>query len=78
MVTQKAISLKIDTYNLQELDKEVALGWRKRNNHINEAIRFYLDYKDTCRRIRSYGDRQSKVDEYTRFKTKWFPMMEEI
>lgn len=78
MVTQKPISLKIDTYTLALLDKEVALGWRKRNSHINEAIRFYLDYKDACRRIRAYADRQDKIDEYTKFKTEWFPMMEGI
>lgn len=72
MVTQKAISLKIDCSLLEDLDKEVALGWRKRNSHINEAIRFYLDYKDTYRRYRSYS-----VEERSRLRddllNKWFP-----
>lgn len=54
MVTQKPISLKIDTELLQQLDAEVALGWTKRNKHINEAIRLYLDYMDTRRRVRLY------------------------
>lgn len=76
MVTQKAISFKIDFWNLENLDKEVSLGWRKRNSHINEAIRFYLEYKDTVRRIRAYGDAKDKMDEFTRFKKKWFPILE--
>ena len=72
MVTQKAISLKIDTELLEDLDKEVALGWRKRNNHINEAIRFYLDYQDTCRRLRAYDDKDREA-ELERYMKKWFP-----
>lgn len=72
MVTQKPIAVKIDLGLLHELDKEVSLGWRKRNGHINEAIRFYLDYKDTYRRYRSYS-----VEERSRLRddllNKWFP-----
>lgn len=75
MVTQKLISLKIDTHTLEELDKEVALGWRKRNTHINEAIKFYLEYLSVRRRIYDSYEQQDKIDEYTKFKNKWFPMM---
>lgn len=75
MVNQKAISLKIDYGILEDLDREASLGWRKRNSHINEAIRFYLEYRDTVRRIRSYGDPKDKMEEFTRFKEKWFPML---
>lgn len=49
MITQKPISLKIDCELLEQLDQEVELGWRKRNGVINEAIRFYLEYKDAYR-----------------------------
>lgn len=72
MITQKPIAVKIDLGLLDDLDKEVSLGWRKRNGHINEAIRFYLDYKDTYRRYRSYS-----VEERSRLRDdlldKWFP-----
>lgn len=72
MITQKPIAVKIDLGLLDDLDKEVSLGWRKRNSHINEAIRFYLDYKDTYRRYRSYS-----VEERSRLRddllNKWFP-----
>lgn len=54
MVTQKPISLKIDYDLLKDLDQEVALGWRKRNNHINEAIRYYLELKDAIRRVNMF------------------------
>jgi len=52
MITQKAISLKIDTKLLEDLDAEARLGWKKRNAHINEAIRLYLLIKDKRRFIR--------------------------
>lgn len=78
MVRQKALSLKLDFETLEQLEREVSCGWMKRNRHINEALRFYLDYKDTTRRIRAYPDRQDKIDEYSRFKAKWFPCMDGI
>jgi len=52
MITQKLISLKIDTKLLEDLDAEARLGWKKRNAHINEAIRLYLLIKDERRFIR--------------------------
>lgn len=52
MITQKLISLKIDTKLLEDLDAEARLGWKKRNAHINEAIRIYLLIKDKRRYIR--------------------------
>ena len=59
MVTQKPISLKIDTELLQELDEEVRLGWRKRNCLINQAIALYLEVKDLNRRL---SDKQISVE----------------
>lgn len=53
MVTQIPISLKINIDLLHELDKEVRLGWQKRNGHINNAIRLYLEVQDLRRRVRS-------------------------
>lgn len=65
MITQKPISLKIDTSLLQDLDAEVRLGWRKRNWHINQAISLYLEVQDLNRRIKTCPD--LKHDEVERF-----------
>lgn len=76
MVNQKAISAKIDVDILDELEKECSLGWMKRNRHINEAIRFYLYYKDSIRRIKlnnSQYHQRKMLEEFTR---KWFPMVD--
>lgn len=66
MITQKPISLKIDTSLLEELDREVALGWRSRNGMINEAVRAYLVLADSRRRIKAYGNIDDQVRELDR------------
>lgn len=73
MITQKPISLKIDTKLLEYLDKEVSLGYTNRNSLINAAIGFYLCYMDTRRRMRMKKNRnyqKKTLEEYTR---DWFP-----
>lgn len=69
MITQKPISLKIDAKILEDLDKEVALGWRKRNNLINQAIAMYLRVMDTRRRIRFAGSVQDKLKQLADLET---------
>lgn len=73
MVTQKPISLKIDTELLQELDEEVRLGWRKRNCLINQAIALYLEVQDLNRRLSCYQGASLKHDEVERFLRKRIP-----
>lgn len=63
MITQKPISLKIDATILEDLDKEVTLGWRKRNNLINQAIAMYLRVMDSRRRIRYASSIQDKLKQ---------------
>lgn len=63
MITQKPISLKIDAKILEDLDKEVALGWSKRNSLINQAIAMYLRVMDARRRIRCAGSVQDKLKQ---------------
>lgn len=67
MITQKPISLKIDTCLLEDLDEEVRLGWRKRNWHINQAIALYLEVQDLNRRLKCYQGAALKHDEVERF-----------
>lgn len=62
MVTQKAISLKIDTELLQELDQECAVRGSKRNQLINRAIGLYLRYVDTRRNYFMFRDDPSIQD----------------
>lgn len=73
MVTQKPISLKIDTELLHELDEETRLGWRKRNWHINQAIALYLEVQDLNRRLKCYQSASLKHDEVERFLRKRIP-----
>lgn len=73
MVTQKAICVKLDTYTLEQLDKEVSLGWKKRNRLINEAVSLYLELLDRKRRVSSYQDLSDKEDEVREFIRRQFP-----
>lgn len=73
MVTQKAICVKLDICTLEQLDKEVSLGWKKRNRIINDAVSFYLDFLDRRRRVRSYYDLRDKEDEVRKFIRRQFP-----
>lgn len=75
MVNQKPISVKMEYDILEALDLECQTGWMKRNRHINEAVRFYLEYKDTVRRIHLFGSSDAKKKELDEFENKWFPMM---
>lgn len=67
MITQKPISLKIDTQLLEALDEEVSLGRHKRNWHINQAIALYLKVQDLNRRLKCLPDPSAKLDEVERF-----------
>lgn len=43
MITQKAISAKIEYGVLEELDRESFTSGKKKNRIINDAIRMYVD-----------------------------------
>lgn len=73
MITQKPISLKINTYLLEELDREVSLGWKKRNALINDAIRTYLILADSRRRIKAHGNVDDQVRELRRLIKRLLP-----
>lgn len=49
MITQKAISVKIDYSILQDLDQEASKSGINRNKLINRAIWFYIRNKDARR-----------------------------
>lgn len=66
MVTQKAISLKIDTELLKELDAECENGYRKRNWHINRAIGVYLALLNSRRLYKSTDDKDGVFKRFLR------------
>lgn len=67
MITQIPISLKINTQLLHDLDEETRLGWAKRNGHINNAIRLYLEVQDLRRRVRACpSERDGLIQEFLR------------
>lgn len=59
MITQKPISLKIDTELLENLDTECKRTWRKRNWHINQAISYYLEIMELRRICRNLGSNEN-------------------
>lgn len=73
MVTQKPICLKIDNELLEMLDAEVALGWPKRNWHINQAIRIYLKLQDTRRLYKCVGSDENKKQVLNSWMREQFP-----
>lgn len=73
MINQKLISLKIDKKLLDDLDIEANLGYNNRNRLINDAIRFYLGYIDTHRRMRMINKRYHQEKMLEEFSREWFP-----
>ena len=57
MITQKPISLKIDTELLENLDSQRT--WRKRNWCINQAISYYLEIMELRRLLRNAGENEN-------------------
>lgn len=72
MVTQKAISARIDKKLLQELDLEVAIGTGNRNRLINDAVRMYMDYLDTVRAFNVEEDFSEKIYLIDSFTGRYF------
>ena len=63
MITQKPISLKIDTELLENLDTVCKRTWRKRNWHINQAISYYLEIRELRRICRELGSNENNKKE---------------
>lgn len=49
MITQTAISVKMDAVTLEELDRECYYNGKKRNRVINDAVEHYIKYLDKVR-----------------------------
>lgn len=73
MVNQIAICVKVDVGLANDLEKEISLGWQKRNRLINEAIRCYLDLKDKQRLLRCTTNQEWQREIATEFVRRWLP-----
>lgn len=66
MITQKAISAKIEHGVLEELERESFMSGKKKNRIINDAIRMYIDMQDFKRYLGCVvgkGPRDSMMSE---------------
>lgn len=72
MVTQKAISARIDNDLLEELDIESSIGGIPKNRIINEALRFYFDLLDTRRRFLMSGDTVERSVLNAQLTLRWY------
>lgn len=64
MITQKAISVKMDATTLEELDRECYYNGKKRNRVINDAVEHYMHHLDKVREDSYWKNmRPEAVDE---------------
>ena len=64
MITQKAISVKMDAVTLEELDRECYFHGKKRNRVINDAVEHYMKHLDKVREEDYWKTMpQGRVDE---------------
>lgn len=72
MVTQKAISARIDKKLLQELELEASLGNMTKNRILNRALAMYLDFLDTKRQCAIMSDLDERYAEREMFLARCF------
>ena len=60
MITQTTICLKVDSFNLEQLDKECFVSAKKRNRAINEAIASWVRQQDDIRRAKMENKQHSE------------------
>lgn len=64
MVNQIAISAKIDSWIIDELEKEIVASGKKRNRIINDALRIYFKYQDARRWDRVCNHKGNQPDRH--------------
>lgn len=60
MITQTTICLKVDSFNLEQLDQECHVSAKKRNRAINEAIASWVRQQDDIRRAKMENRQHSE------------------
>lgn len=64
MVTQKAISVRIDYGVLKSIEQEVSASSHNRNRIIHDALVMYLQWADMCRRINSGSSPNLEINDF--------------
>lgn len=64
MITQKAISARIDYDVLKALEQEQKVSSYTRNRIINDALILYLQWADMCRRINCGSSPNLEINDY--------------
>lgn len=64
MVTQKAISVRIDYGVLKAIEKEHYTSGHNRNRIIHDALILYLQWADMCRRINCGSSPNLEINDY--------------
>lgn len=64
MITQKAMSLKVDNCVYDALKEEAHVSGRKTNRIIIDAIVMYVRWADMCRRIQCGSAPNIEINEY--------------
>lgn len=73
MVTQKAISARIENEILWDIDQEVQLGVTNRNRILNEGARLWLYLRDLRRSYSAIDDEEARRKMLRGFLRLWFP-----
>lgn len=64
MITQQAISARLDYDVLKALDKEAFVSSHKRNRIIHDALVMYIQWVDMCRRIDTGSAPNIEINDY--------------
>lgn len=64
MVTQKAISIRLDYGVLKAINQEQMISCHNRNRIIHDALIMYLQWADMCRRIDCGSSPNLEINNY--------------
>lgn len=64
MITQQAISARIDYDVLKALDQEAFVSCHKRNRIIHDSLIMYIQWADMCRRIDAGSAPNIEINDY--------------
>lgn len=70
MVTQKAISARIELYLLKRIEHECTA---RRNRVLNEGARLYLELQDAKQAYYAHSDPAARSEILQRLLRRWFP-----
>lgn len=73
MISQTAISARINNYTLWQIQQEVMTGRTTRNRILNEGARAWLQLKEARDAYKAHGDPEVRRKILNGFLKTWFP-----